>query len=103
MKRYIKSSSKPQFVCFDEYVNITFGIWRIVFLPGASIDNWQYHASCFCPGYWKNNVYKHVIVIASRINLLKIPMEAKLVDIGKKRAPGRPSKAKKALELQDKV
>jgi len=55
---------------------------------------------CTCPKFLKAYICKHLLGIAIRLKLVCPPLEARNLEIGKKRNRGRPSKAKKALIKQ---
>ena len=62
-------------------------------------EEWR-KATCTCPLFFKNYIFKHIIGISIRLKYCKAPTEAKNVKIYTKRKKGRPSKARKALLIQ---
>ena len=100
MKEYCgaaNSNYSPQ--TFDEYHRIFFSMWCVEFPANANETSWK-EARCSSPTFQKNYIYKHIIGIAARLKLVTIPNLAKNVPIGEKRKRGRPTLARKALEIQ---
>lgn len=62
-------------------------------------EKWR-DGRCTCPVFLKNYMCKHLLGVAIRFKYIHPPLEAKNLEIGKKRKRGRPSKAKKALIVQ---
>ena len=63
---------------------------------------------CTCTSYFKKNSCKHIVAICSMKNLfpeptIKIPIESKTVQVGKKRERGRPGLVKKQHERNEEL
>ena len=80
---------------FEDFIESQFGIWVVQMKD----DNWQ-DAKCTCPHFFKNYSCKHSVGIAIRLKLYNPPPEAKNIQMHRKRKPGCPKKAQKALLIQ---
>lgn len=103
--RYIITACKENLVVenetahdFDRYMNKAFSHWT---LKMPSRQDWLCNAVCNCPAFYKNFICKHIVGMAIRLQYEKARLEAKNIPIGQKRKRGRPTKAKKALILND--
>lgn len=74
---------------FEEFVRFKYGVWRVGTEEG-----------CTCPTYSKFHSCKHWLGMQIRLKMLKPPIEAKLIPLGRKRKRGRPALAKQALIIQ---
>lgn len=83
------------FDSFDNFKEMMFTSYS-TFLP---TESWI-KGKCTCRDYMKEFICSHIVGMAIRLKLTKTPTEAKTLEIGSKRKPGRPSKAKKALVVQ---
>ena len=97
IKHYVSSIASLSFASFEQYHAVTFSIWCTRFPINVDSTNWL-NGRCSCPFFFKNNQCKHLIALAASLKLVTIPDCAKTVPIGQKRAPGRPMKARRALE-----
>ena len=94
---YYSKEGAIRFNLFDTYKSVYFNIWCL-FLSNNP-EEWR-ASTCTCPFFLKNQICKHVIGMSIRLKYYKPPREAKNVEIGTKRERGQPSKARKALLLQ---
>jgi hypothetical protein len=78
---------------FDDYMKMHFGSWSLKLPKHQAWNNGQ----CDCPAFKKNFICKHLIGVAARLKILKMPGYAKSATIGKKRKRGRPKQARRAL------
>lgn len=96
-KANVEKLQKTKFRDFDQYVKFGIGFYWTVNL---SQTQWQMFSSCDCPHFLKNFMCKHVIGVALRNKICKLPRAAIPTAIGEKRKRGKPAQAKKALLTQ---
>lgn len=93
------SSDEPKEIpsTFESFNDFKENMFKSIktFLP----TDWM-KGECSCQEYMKKYICLHIVGMAIRLKLTKVPVEAKNIQIGEKRKPGRPSKAKKALVVQ---
>lgn len=80
----------------DDFIAKVFSIHKMTF---TELDDWQ-SAKCTCVAYAKNNICKHVLMIAHRLGGLEAPDDLLAeveTPVPKKNPRGRPRKATKAL------
>lgn len=91
LNRYINS----KWTNFNQFKK-SHDIWCMQMIEG---NDWI-KSKCNCPFFLKNYICKHIVGLALRLKLCKVPAAAKTVPIGEKRKRGRPAKAKRALLTQ---
>ena len=104
-----KKEKDDEYICFytgsiDE-INNTISVIE----GNTTLDNYKKHAPkfcvsknfknnhCSCEYFLKKKNCEHILCLALRARIIDAPAEAKDIKLGRKRKPGRPSKAKKAL------
>ena len=95
LKAYKSAMTSSKFDSFEECVFMQFGIWCSVLNEEDYLKS-----TCTCPPNFFHYVCKHIIGIASIAKIVKIPANAKTVEIGQKPKRGRPIAAKRALEYK---
>lgn len=95
--KYYKALSIKQWESFDEYIDYGFHQFWTVKLSTA---DWKISSVCNCPCFFKHYMCKHVIALAVNEKIAEFPAMSNSVALAKKLAPGRISKAKKALQHQ---
>lgn len=80
---------------FEEYKEVIFSIW-VLFLPSDE-SKWR-QGTCTCPVFLKNYVCKHLVGMALRLKLVKLPPN--FITLEAERGRGRPKKAAPALIKQ---
>lgn len=87
------------FKTFDQLIDFGKGLhWSVKLFNDK--NDWSVHSSCDCPYFLKNYKCKHVIGMALRQRIAKIPMAAVSTQIGAKPKRGRKKKAAQALLTQ---
>ena len=98
VKAYKTAVAKLHFNSFDDYFKILNGVWC------TTLNRLDFRLStCTCPAFFLKYLCKHIVGIAALEKLIKIPCEAKSVEIGQKPSRGRPAQARKALQHQEPV
>lgn len=97
-RSHYKYLEQKQWVSFDEFIQQGFNQFYLVHLSNS---NWKCNSRCSCPFFFKQNICKHVIALAIRENLYKVPNTLNpQVLANQKKKPGRPRAAAKALVTQ---
>lgn len=81
---------------FDQFIKQGFGFFWTVTLG----TNWKCESKCDCPYFLKHYMCKHVIGLALRTKICKLPRAAIPTLLGAKAKAGRKGKAKKTLLTQ---
>lgn len=82
---------------FDEYKDNFFSNWKVTMPKDGNL--WM-NSKCSCPQFALKYMCKHVLGLAIRLKYATAPLEAKVIQIGKKRKRGRPTKYEPALIIQ---
>lgn len=80
---------------FNEFVSIRFSLYKVE----IECSNWR-DSKCTCKYFFKEYMCKHIIGLAAKHRLFKLPREANNQKISSKAKRGRPALAKKALFKQ---
>ena len=94
VKKLKQAITNQRFTSFDEYKDIMCKTYRVCYAA-----HWL-DSTCTCPAFQKNKICKHTVGVAAIHKAIRIPIEAKSVQIGEKPKRGRRPKAVKALEVQ---
>lgn len=78
---------------YDRFLD-SFHIYMVSF---RNDDEWL-SSTCTCPSFFKKYLCKHIVGMAILKKLAHVPAHIKSIKIGQKVKPGRPAKAKKALQ-----
>lgn len=82
---------------FDDFVERGCGLFWTIEL---SNEKWQTESKCTCPFFLKHFVCKHIMMLALRAKICKLPRAAISTVLGQKTKRGRKKLAKKALLTQ---
>lgn len=93
----IDAIQQKKWSSFDQFVNEGFGnCWTVQ----VSTPDWKDYSKCECPQFQKNYVCKHILGVALREKICKLPRTAIPTMLEQKAKPGRKKKNTKALLLQ---
>lgn len=93
------SGSFETWTTFAQFKHEAFAFVHTSYDYPVTAENWI-HGECDCRDGFKLFVCEHLVGVALRLKVVSAPAEAKSIPIGQKRKPGRPSKAKSALQRQ---
>lgn len=91
-KAEIERYNNLVFNSFEDYQEVMFSIWEL-FLP-TDLSKWR-QGTCTCPIFFKQYVCKHLVGMALRLKLVRLPPN--IITIDTKRGRGRPPLAASAL------
>lgn len=82
---------------FDQFIDYACGLyWNVV----LSKSDWKTCSTCDCPYFLKRYMCKHVIGMALRLKICKLPRAAIPTALGAKPKRGRKTQSTKALLIQ---
>lgn len=90
---------KTDYRTFDVYKKTAFGM---VYLTEINRVDCKNESKCTCYSFLKENLCKHILGLAIRLNLCEVPATAITNKLSQKRKRGRKTKAEKALLIQAK-
>lgn len=92
---FINEILNKKYKKLDEYRNEIYGkFWTVQ----IGLEDWKNCSSCSCPVFLKNYKCKHVVGLALKNKICKIPRRALCIELTKKKAKGRKPKATTALK-----
>lgn len=100
-KTSITTLDRSTFDTLEQYRDNCFEYYLVTMPNSNSKDSDSYlRGVCDCPQFYKHYMCKHILGVALRLKLVKVPLSACNTKLPVKMGPGRPGKAKKALQKQ---
>lgn len=90
--KYHRMIERCSWKSFNTHTETMNRLWMLKFQP----NSWE-ESICSCPFFLKSYSCKHIVGLASKLNLFELSAKAKTVPLGERRNRGRPAKCSKTL------